>query len=160
MMPKTLQKQQQKHAPGNNYPVDKFKTVSVLLQREGDPVNAINGQYFFPEMPDLNNKLIKGISITSLLSGAPNYSPIGPNQGIFYNGYITLYNFQNEQIIYNMPLYNLLNENPTIINYGNKILPINAKLNIKLCYVKFSTSQNLPLGLEYSLNLNFFYDYK
>lgn len=152
------QEQTQKHAPGNNYPCDKFKTVSVLLQREGIVPNSINGQYFFPESPDLNNKLIKGMALSILPSTLPNITPISNSFSVFGNGYITLYNFNNEQIVYNLPLATLQNESNAI--NGNKVLPINAKLNIRQCFVNFAPGQNFAPTLKFSLNLTFFYDYK
>lgn len=152
------QEQTQKHAPGNNYPCDKFKTVSVLLQRVGELPNQINGQYFFPESPDLNNKVIKGMALSILPSTLPNITPMSNSFAVFNNGYITLYNFNNEQIVYNLPLATLQNE--SFFNTGNKILPINAKLNIRQCFVTFAPGQNFSPTLKFSLNLTFFYDYK
>jgi hypothetical protein len=147
-----------KHAPGNNYPCDKIKTVEVILERNGILPNQINGQYFFPEMPELNNKTIKGISVTSYKSTLIDYTPLNQGLQVFFYGFITLYNHNNEQIIYNMPLYNLLND--TAGGIGQKILPINSKLNFKLGFVNFAAGQNFPPTLKFTLNLNFYYDYK
>jgi len=158
-MPKMLTKQEQKHkhAPGNNYPSDKIKTVEVILRREGILANQINGRYNFPEMPELNNKTITGISVSIYKSTLLNYIPLNNSYAVFGAGYITLYNVNNEQIIYNMPLSNLLNND---VNQNTKILPINDKLNFKLGFVQFYAGQNFPPGAQFTLNLNFYYDYK
>lgn len=148
---------QKNHAQGNNYLSDRGKVLSVLLQREGQLPNQINAQYFFPESPDLNNKKITGISLSFNECGTPGYTPLTNSFAVFYNGYITLYNMENEQIVYNMPLSTIANNDTNA--QGQKILPLNTKLNIRQCYVNFAPGQNFPPGLKFKLDLVFFYNY-
>jgi hypothetical protein len=148
----------QVHAPGNNYNCDKFIVLSVLLQKDGTATNRINGQYFFPEMPELNNKTITGLSISMNDCGTPGYTTLSNSVVVWYNGFITLYNQKNEQVIYNIPLSTLNNFDST--GNAEKILPINTKLNLRQCYVNFAPGQNLPANSKMKLNLVFFYNYK
>ena len=148
----------QAHAPGNNYNCDKFIVLSVLLQRVGELPNRIFGQYFFPEMPELNNKEITGMHISYDECGTPGYTPLTNSFAVFSNGFITLYNPNNEQVVYNMPLSTMANND--VSANGQKIIPINTKLNLRQCYVNFAPGQNFAPTLKFKLNIVFFYNYK
>ena len=147
----------ERHAPGNNYISDKFMVLSVPLIRVGELPNRIYGQYFFPETPELNNKQITGFSLSFNECGNFGYSPLTNGVVVFYSGFVTMYDMNNEQIVYNMPL-------STIANYDainkQKIMPLHTKLNIRQCYVNFAPGQNFAPSFKFKLDLVFFYNYK
>lgn len=145
-----------KHKPGNNFKCDKILSINVPLVNASS-VNAINGTYFLPDIPELTNKQIVGI-IGSNTKGN-NYRDI---QGsiTWTTAYLSIYDTNNKLLFEKFPLPAIYNFDAAI-NFGQKIPPIKNKINLRQSFITFAQPQNFtPTGQTLAIGLTFFYNYK
>jgi hypothetical protein len=154
-----------KHTPGNNRNSLKFKRLQIPLVRDSDITSTITGRYYLPEQPDLEKYTI--VSIQANFGG--NDLPILDNNsflgaqvfniglwtGFSQSSFLTLYNQNMEEIIYNFPIIQLFNSRAG--RDPVKIIPFNTKVNIKKSYIFLPAAAAPPPNLVLSFNLTFFY---
>jgi hypothetical protein len=150
---------------GNNIASKKFYRAIIPLLSTTNNSFDIQGKYFFPELKNLEGKKINGIQVHYGSTDVPTkaYIKYGDktlfylDNGISFTGlqtFLTLFDIEGNELIGNMPTTVLFNQGT---GYG-KIIPFNAVLNIRKCYVLVpqlyvSTPPIIP-----ALTLTFFHD--
>lgn len=153
------------HQEGNNIKCDGFIRVKVPLISEINPTNVIQGKYNFPENRTLNGKQIVGIQLhygnADITLKANEFNPGGGrlwyvNPAIFntLNAFITLYDSNGIEIMYNFPTSQLYNQG---VGFA-KIIPVNCKLQFVKCYVLVPEPYTSTPGIVPAYTLTFFYN--
>jgi hypothetical protein len=128
------------HQNGNNYEAIKTKTVRQPFRYFiGDPTT----QFFLPDDRELNGKQIVGITaITQAIYNGDVRLSEGSFEGsvsVSNGTYVTLtfFNLEGEEIISNHPHNALANlDNRAAGTTAGKVIPINAKINLRMSYFK------------------------
>ena len=153
-----------KHSPGNNREALKFKRIQIPLVRDNDISSTITGRYYLPEQPDLEKYNIVSIQANfggndlpiidaNSYLGAQVFN-IGLWTGFSQSSFLTLYNENMEEIIYNYPVIQLYNTLPRGIN---KIIPFNTRIKIRKSYIFLPAAAAPPANVVLAFNLTFFY---
>ena len=147
---------------GNNIVSKNFYRCVVPLISETNNSFNIQGKYYFPELKNLQNKKINGITVhygsvdittkTYITYGDKTLFFLSPTGFTGLDTFLTLYDIDGNELVSNMPTSILQN------GATGKIIPFNAYLNIKKSYVLVpqlyvSTPPIIP-----ALTLTFFHD--
>jgi hypothetical protein len=144
--------QQLNHQDGNNYQAVKTKRISFPIATS---TAVINPRFYFPDIPELNNKQIVGIEAhfgagpDQFFEGDIWYFLNNPNTpwqaSVGANCFVNLVNTENEIIISNFPataFYNAqTNKSNNLLSQSDKsgkIMPIYAKLLLRQCYIYYN----------------------
>lgn len=134
------------HAPGNNFPAKRSKTIEFLVTyAAGDP----NNRFYFPDDFELNGKEIVGIVANTCrqtfiwdgdINGTktPGTLQYGLTSAEMAQFAATFVNEKGEEILQNTPL-NCLNSLRVFAGFARFpgfVFPINCKLNLRSCYLK------------------------
>jgi hypothetical protein len=151
---------------GNNVPSNKIKRIIIPLFTQENPQPSPGLKYFFPENPEIDRYNIVGIEAhlrTSVILGTGDISDGINNIANQYDGreiYLCLYNENNEEIFYNLPLRSLFTITPFNLTakLSKRIKPIFCKLKTRSCfaYIPANTTQFFPNNLF--ITLTFFYN--
>jgi hypothetical protein len=149
---------------GNNISSKKFFRVTVPLVSEINPTNVIQGKYFFPENKTLTNVQINGVQLhygnnDIALKANVQYSNFVlwfANPAIFntLNAFITLFDSDGIEIMYNAPTSNFYNAGTGF----SKIIPLNCKLNLKKSYILVPEPYTSTPPIIPAYTMTFFYD--
>jgi hypothetical protein len=146
---------------GNNIKSTKIKRVLVPLDD-----TSISGRWFFPEDPELDRKKIVGLSVSfsgstgditgnpPLFSGAQQIAILNKNQALSKSAFVTIYSYDNTELVANFPLNPLFNDNG---NKKNRIVPIVGRIKTKKSYIFIQGSKIPPANRVVAIWLNFYY---
>jgi hypothetical protein len=149
---------------GNNIASNKFYRAIIPLLSTTNNSFDIQGKYFFPELKNLEGKKINGIQVHYGGVDVPTKAYVKyQDKTLFFidkvsftglETFLTLYDVEGNELISNMPSAVLFNQGTGFA----KIIPFNAVLNIRKCYVLVpelyvSTPPIIP-----ALTLTFFHD--
>jgi hypothetical protein len=146
---------------GNNIQSTKIKRVLVPLDD-----TSISGRWFFPEDPELDRKKIVGLSVSfsgstgditanpPLFSGAQQIAILNKNQALSKAAFLTIYSYDNTELVANFPLNPLFNDNG---NKKNRIVPIVGRIKTKQSYIFIQGSKIPPANRVVAIWLNFYY---
>lgn len=155
---------------GNNLQADKFYRVRIpLFDQFGNTVNGV--KYFFPELPAIEKKQIVGIEAHLATTGAGPPPPL--NQGDLAGSggqpgknlltwlaayvFVTIYDENNAEIFYNVPLYSLFNRQ-TPGQLSKKVKPYFGKIKTRNSYLIIPANSTISIAGDYVVNLTFFYN--
>lgn len=94
-------------------------------------------RYYFDPFPELNNKTLKGISIS-------NYNNLLNGSNLLYSFYITLINKKGEILCYNYPAVDLLDSsNASYTNFRLRLFNF-KDLDLKSSYYFFQAPVSFP----------------
>jgi len=138
------------HAAGNNYRAVRQRRVNVNFQLQS---NSRQPRWYFPDIPDLNDKLIVGIE-AHCADGFEELDfdiqvTVAPNGFTYWTAYDARFCFVNlidnnkAQIIQNFPGYMFYNAETSGNTFGTKtgkIMPVFAYLLIRECFLFFPDS--------------------
>ena len=151
---------------GNNYPSKKIRRILIPLFTQENP-NIIAGlKYFFPENPEIDRNNIVGIE--AHLVATPALARGDINDAILVqlpqfaarSLYICIYDSNNEEIFYNLPVRSLFTYMPFAVNNNitKRIKPFSCKIKTRSSFVY--QPANVPAGTNPNtyLSLTFFYN--
>jgi hypothetical protein len=151
---------------GNNYPSKKIKRITIPLFTQENNQTVPGLKYFFPENPEIDKNSIVGIEAHIRRSVIIGFGDIEndlidiSNQFSANYIFLCLYNENNEEIFYNLPLRSLFSipEFGLTNNLIKRIKPFSCKLKTRSCYAYIPA--NLPIALNNNLyiSLTFFYN--
>ena len=133
-------------------PITPVKIRRVAVQAFTDPEQTpLNGRFYFPDIPELNNTTIVGIEFIPGWTGTLQNYYLPQNFGAEYtvngnpcfnanylfaqNFTLTMKNENNQYIIENFPILQLWNKNPASNTRLKKIWPFNFKTILKDSFV-------------------------
>jgi hypothetical protein len=151
---------------GNNIPSKKIKRIIIPLFTQENKQATPGLKYFFPENPEIDRNNITGIEAhvrSSVVIGIGDISNSLidiVDQFTASDIYICLYNENNEEIFYNLPLRSLFTITPfnTTNTLTKRIKPFLCKLKTRSCYayIPANSPQTYPDNLY--ISLTFFYN--
>ena len=150
---------------GNNVPSNKIKRILIPLFTQENPLVVPGLKYFFPENPEIDRYNIVGIEAHLQTSSGIATGDIGKSdqlvitQAFARQIYLTLYDQNNAEVFFNLPLRSLFTFTPTIsTRLTKRIKPITTKLKTRSCFAYVPA--NAVIGvLEYQyISLTFYYN--
>ena len=151
---------------GNNNTSKKIRRIIIPLFTQENKQATPGLKYFFPENPEIDRNNITGIEAhirSAAVIGTGDISDSLNNIVDQFNAsdiYICLYNQQNEEIFYNLPLRSLFTITPFNLtnNLTKRIKPFMCKLKTRSCfaYIPANSPQTYPDNLF--ISLTFFYN--
>lgn len=151
---------------GNNYPSNKIKRIQIPLFTQENPDIIPGLKYFFPENPEIDRYNIVGIEAHLLTTPALAIGDIKDAitqqlpQYAARDLYLCIYDSNNEEIFYNLPVRSLFTYMPFAVNNNitKRIKPFSCKIKTRSCYVY--QPANVPTNAPDNtyLSLTFFYN--
>ncbi len=151
---------------GNNYPSEKIKRIQIPLFTQNNKEIIPGLKYFFPENPEIDRNNIVGIEAHLLFTNALAKGDISDDiyqqlpQYAARELFLCLYDSNNEEIFYNLPVRSLFTFMPFAVNNNitKRIKPFSCKIKTRSCYVY--QPANVPTNAPDNsyLSLTFYYN--
>lgn len=154
------------HEDGNNYQATRQRRVNVDCYLKS---NASQPRWYFPDIPDLTNKLIVGIEIHVQAGDEESdedlndqKSPSGLNYWTGFDArlcFVNLVNTEKALICQNFPAYQFYNAKTSNATFGTKtgkIIPVFAYLLFRECFL-FYPDSDLGLPKDFTATFTFFH---
>jgi hypothetical protein len=155
---------------GNNYPSAKIKRILVPLFTQENPIITEGLKYFFPENPEIDRLNIIGMEVNLVPETRGGLNIPGDITSTEFNLvrqkladslYLVMYNSNNEELFYNLPVRSLFTIDPantTTNKLIKRIKPILAKIKTRSCYCYCPANITIPNYNRIYLSLTFFYN--
>jgi hypothetical protein len=150
---------------GNNYPTDKIRRIEIPLFTQQNEQLQRGLKYFFPENPTIDQSEILGIEanlrmLAFINSDISDQTKVQVDQSTANFLYLVLYNQNNEEIYYNLPVRSLFTINePFEITpkIQKRIKPFQSRIKTRMCYAYVPANVPAPVFSNVTLSLTFFY---
>lgn len=153
---------------GNNIECAKIKRILIPLFTQENANIQPGLKYFFPETPEIDRNNIVGIEAN--IVAQPTLAP-GDISDSLHNIvrqatakdlYLCIYNNNNEEIFYNLPLRSLFTYSPfgttPFTKLNKRIHPLIGKIKTRSCFAIWPANVSAPALSKLYISLSFFYN--